>query len=273
MEKQLQIDFEEWRPVVGYEGLYEVSNLGRVKSLPRKVNNKNASWVSKERILKNITSTHNYQYVTLCKNGKQERASVHRLMGFAFLENKDPEHYDRINHKDEKPDNNYIYINPDGTVNEKLTNLEWCSHQYNITYGTTKERIKKHNPNIRKVNQYTLQGKFIKEWDSIKDIWVNLGFSRSSITAVCKHKYLQTNGFVWRYSDECDDYGNIDVDTSGMYKRNREIVQLNLDGDIIRHWESATVAARTLGLSQGNINKCCLGKCKQAYGYIWEFVK
>lgn len=262
----------EWRPVVGYEGLYEVNNLGEVKSLPKLTRNKTAFWMTKERIMNNVTSTHGYQYVTLCKDGKQERVSVHRLMGFAFLENKDPEHYDRINHKDENPENNYIHINTDGTVNEELSNLEWCSHQYNITYGTTKERIKRHNPRIRKVKQYTLNGEFVKEWDSIKDIHKDLGFSRSSVTATCQHKYLQTNGFVWRYSDECDGYGNIEVDTSGMFKRNRAIVQLSLDGEVIRYWESGTAAGRALGFSQANINHCCLGKCKTAYGYVWKYV-
>lgn len=116
---------EFWKPVVGYEGLYQVSNLGRVKSIR----------FGKERILKPGINKGGYFFVVLYKNGKKKIHLVHRLVVDAFLEI--PEElkrlkgtrYLQVNHKDENKQNNVV------------SNLEWCSSSYNINFGTRNKRV------------------------------------------------------------------------------------------------------------------------------------
>ena len=111
---------ENWKDVIGYEGLYKVSDLRRVKSL-------NYHRSGKEVILKQCKSKDGYLKVCLFKNGKQTTFSVHRIVALAFINNYNncPE----INHKDEDKTNNCV------------ENLEWCDRKYNANYGTAKERI------------------------------------------------------------------------------------------------------------------------------------
>ena len=108
---------EIWKSIKGYEGLYEVSNLGRVKSL----------LYGKERILKPQKQRNGYLHIILCKNVKMKTFKVHRLVATAFIPN--PECFEQINHKDEDKTNNCV------------SNLEWCSSKYNKNYGSRNERI------------------------------------------------------------------------------------------------------------------------------------
>lgn len=116
---------EEWKDIVGYEGRYQVSNLGRVKSLKRKVGVKNRS--TPEKILKEHLQKEGYYTVVLYKNGEPRRLSVHRIVAEAFLYN--PNNYPVVNHKDENKGNNNV------------NNLEWCTVIYNMNYGTVGKRI------------------------------------------------------------------------------------------------------------------------------------
>lgn len=110
---------EVWKDIEGYEGLYQVSNLGRIKALQRLRKN---GRVRKEQILKNHAYENGYFKITLCDNTmKSKRYFVHRLVAIAFVEN--PNNLPCVNHKDENSSNN------------DARNLEWCTFQYNNTYG------------------------------------------------------------------------------------------------------------------------------------------
>lgn len=142
---------EEWRDIKGFEGFYQVSNLGRVKSLDRLVfAGKNANhqfFHLRERILKQKTNlSHNgekeYKQVTLHKCGSSKFCLVHRLVAEAFIPN--PNKYPCINHRDENPSNNCY------------TNLEWCTYKYNNEYNNRVDRCKQKISNTlkgRKVNR------------------------------------------------------------------------------------------------------------------------
>lgn len=119
---------EEWRTVKGYEGLYEVSSLGRVRSLDR-YDRMNRFW--KGRILNLHTGTGGYLFVALSSNGKEKNYLVHRLVAQAFLPN--PDNLPQVNHRDEVK------------INNRVENLEWCDREYNINYGTIKDRIRNTN--------------------------------------------------------------------------------------------------------------------------------
>ena len=123
---KIMIDIiEEWRPVVGYEGLYEVSNIGRVRSLDRYVKGKGKSYfLHKGRVLSPGIKTEGYLIVRL----QRRMFYVHRLVTEAFLPN--PDNLPEVNHKDEDKTNN------------RVENLEWCDHKYNMNYGTRNIRAK-----------------------------------------------------------------------------------------------------------------------------------
>ncbi len=118
---------ELWKPILGYEGLYEISNLGRVKSLPRWHNNRFSGYIDKGRFLKPRFDSYGYQMVMLCKDKKQKNYLIHKLVANAFIDN--PNGYDSINHKDENKTNNCV------------ENLEWCTRYYNNNYGTRNKRM------------------------------------------------------------------------------------------------------------------------------------
>ena len=123
---------EEWRPIEGYEGLYEVSSYGRVRSLDRYVKTCYEAYkLHKGKILSPAKDKNGYLKVHLCCNGKHNIIRVHRLVCKAFIPN--PDNLPEVNHKDEDKTNNSV------------DNLEWCDRSYNISYGTRTERQKKTN--------------------------------------------------------------------------------------------------------------------------------
>ena len=108
---------EIWRPIAGYEGLYEVSDQGRVRSL----------WFGKSKILMPMKVGHGYHQVKLYKDSNSKNMYVHRLVAEAFIPN--PQALPQINHIDENK------------LNNAASNLEWCTASYNINYGTHNRRV------------------------------------------------------------------------------------------------------------------------------------
>ena len=176
---------EEWRDVVGYEGLYQVSDQGRVKSLARTCNTKGGSnRTVKERILKPCDNGRGYLYISLSDGtGEHKRHYIHRLVGETFVPN--PLEKEDVNHKDENPSNNHA------------SNLEWLTHKENLNYGMRNERVAK--ANSKPVAQYTKDGAFIKVWASAAEVKRQLGFNHSNIIQVAKGNRKTACGFIWKY--------------------------------------------------------------------------
>ena len=188
MKQQLELDlFEQWLPIEGYEDLYQVSNLGRVKSLNYRKSNQ-------EKILKQDTNKKGYQQVQLYKDRKPKTFRVHRLVANAFIPN--PNNLPQVNHKDEVKANNHV------------SNLEWCTVEYNINYGTRNEKVSKlmygklgkDCPNSKQVIQLTLSGEVVRKWDSTMDIQRELGYNQCNISKCCKGKRKTSNGYKWVYA-------------------------------------------------------------------------
>lgn len=168
---------EVWKDIKGYEGIYQVSNLGRVKRIGV-YKNQFKEWGS-NRILKYATDKEGYLQVALSSNGKSHTFKVHRLVSIAFIPN--PKNLPQINHKNEiKSDN-------------RVDNLEWCSPSYNVNYGTRNEK------QFKKIEQLNKGGKIVKEWNSIKEASDSLNIDASHIVKCCKGKIKTAYGFVWRY--------------------------------------------------------------------------
>ena len=182
---------EIFKDIEGYEGLYQVSNLGTVRSLLFK----------KTKSLKKRFSC-GYLRVVLYKNGCSKSCLIHRLIAKAFLPN--PNNLPFVNHKDECKTNNFVYVNSDGSVDLQKSNLEWCGVQYNCNYGTRNKRGSNarinHQKLSKQVDQYTMNGVFVKHWPSVSEIKRQLGFCDSAIIQCCKYVSKQSYGFVWRYS-------------------------------------------------------------------------
>ena len=183
---------EIWKPIKGYEGLYEVSNFGRIKSLKRLVKSHN-KWgecyiTINEKILKTSDNKLGYLFVKLFKNNKAKTYYIHRLVAEHFIPN--PNNYKEVNHKDENKTNNVV------------TNLEWCDRKYNVNYSNRTKRVTEKLKNKKEwskpVIQYTLDGQFVKEWESINEADRN-GYNHGHIAACCLGKRKTHKGFIWEY--------------------------------------------------------------------------
>ena len=141
-------------------------------------------------IRKNEKTKNGYFRVALYKNGKTKRYLVHRLVAQHFIPNIN--NFSQINHKDENKENNYY------------KNLEWCNNKYNVNYGKRNEKARKSIIKIkgRKVNQYDLQGNFIKQYSSINGASRQFNRKGNNIRACCKGNQKTAYGYKWKYADE-----------------------------------------------------------------------
>ena len=202
---------EVWKTIYGFEGLYEVSNYGRVKSLEREVENKRYSKKLTKfvpsRILKQTVSKKGYYRVGLSRNGNTKRIAVHVIVAKAFLPN--PQACTQINHKDENKKNNIVFLNCNSEIDYKKSNLEWCTAKYNANYGTIKQRISEKLKNIyrsRKINstpkiisQSDLEGNIIAIYPSTNNASKVTCIDRTGIARCCKGEYAKFKGYVWKY--------------------------------------------------------------------------
>ena len=171
---------EIWKPVKGYETTYIVSNFGRIKAVER------VNYVGKhfkEHIMKYAVDRNGYQRVYLTYMGITKSKLVHRVVAEAFIQN--THGYPEINHKDENKQNN------------KIENLEWCTHKYNSNYGTRTARIipKTISKTSKKVIQSDDDGNIIKIWDSLSSASRFLGISEQNISKCCLGKRHHCGGF------------------------------------------------------------------------------
>ena len=162
--------------IKGYEGLYQVSNKGNVKSL---ISNKGTK---REKILNPIIGR-GYNRVRLFKNKQNRLYSVHRLVAEAFLPN--PNNYPCVNHKDECKTNNNV------------ENLEWCTHKYNSNYGTSIQRqIEIKN---KKTYQYDKQYVLLAVYDSVKQASDETNIDHRFIASCCRGEHKTCKGFIFSY--------------------------------------------------------------------------
>ncbi len=186
---------EIWKPIKGYESLYEVSSLWNIKSL-----NYWRTW--KEKLL-NFNNSNLYSSIFLCKDWIKNNYTVHRIVSQTFIPNK--ENKPIINHKN--------WIKTDNSVE----NLEWCTHKENSQHAhdiwlckiTNNNFFKKNHPskgkfwkdhfNSKKVNQYTKDGIFMKEWGSIIEIKRDLLINKWDISSCCNWKRKTAGWFIWKF--------------------------------------------------------------------------
>lgn len=184
---------EQWLPISGYEGYYEISNTGKVRSLTRTIIRKNGhpqTIKGKEKIL-SLDPTTGYYKVILCKEGKGQTCYVHRLVAMNFIPN--PNNLPCVNHKDENKTNNNI------------DNLEWCTPKENINWGTAQERHSQtRSTPILMCDKNT--HKPIKEFLNARIAGEELNLSSTSYLNIYKVLYGQRKsayGYWWTYKNNC----------------------------------------------------------------------
>ena len=166
---------ETWKAIAEYEGLYEVSDMGRVKSLK----------YGKENILKPQNNTWGYLQVCLRKDGHTKQLLVHRLVAKAFIPN--PQGLETVNHKDEVKTNNTV------------SNLEWMSKKDNINYGTHNKRVAESlSKQVKMFDKST--GGLLTTFPSLMEAVRVTGINQGNISSCCNGKKKSAGGYIWRYS-------------------------------------------------------------------------
>lgn len=185
---------EVWKPVKGYEEYYEVSNLGRVRSLDRVIVKPHPKtgvlmeYRHKGRIMKpsKVGVGVGYLSVVLSRNKADHKtSSIHRMVASAFIPN--PYNFKTVNHKDENP------------LNNKVDNLEWCTYSYNLQYNGRAKRVG--IVQGKDVEQWTLDGKLVATYYSIRHAEAATGIKCQTICRCCKKKYgaKTAGGYRWKY--------------------------------------------------------------------------
>lgn len=179
---------EQWKPIKNFEGLYEVSNMGRFRSVYKYKNtivrSGSPAVVSVRPKLLYLNKAHSgYYHVVLHKDAKRYEYTAHRLVALHFCEG-----YKRgyvVNHKDEDKSNN------------RADNLEWCTELYNHRYGTAIQRVAESN--WKKVAQYDLAGNLIATYDSAKEAAKATGYNYVSLCEWCRGVHIPKNNYRWAY--------------------------------------------------------------------------
>ena len=250
-------DNEVWKDIPNYEGLYQVSNLGRVRSLDRVVFCENGQMQQhKGRILYLGAQDKGYYSVHLCKNRKVKSFRVNRLVWITF-NGLIPEGME-VNHINEVKSDN------------RLCNLNLMSRKENVNWGTGAKRSA--YTRSKTVLQYDLNGNFIKEWDSAADAEkeFSTGYG-GNITRCCKKERTMAYNYLWKYKDDKTPIIKLMVNYANSPKCN-EVDRIDKNGNVLEHFNTAAEAERKRNVTRGRISAVCNSiKQSKAGGYYWQW--
>lgn len=243
---ELNLIGEIWKPIDKYDGKYLVSNYGRIKSIMKK----------EKPIIIKVHKARN-GYIVFSAHYKQtiKKELVHRFVAKYFVENKND--YNEVNHIDGNKENNNVQ------------NLEWSTRSLNNLHAfrTGLRKNAKYGDCLmsKKVYQYDLQGNFIKEWGSSTEAADYYGIYPSGIIDCANRKHETCAKYIWRY------YKKDKIDNSNYLKTlPKKVYQYDLQGKLIKVWNSAKDAANYFKIDKSCINDCARGKTKTSMGYIWK---
>lgn len=186
-----ELKHEVWKAIPDFEGYYEVSTLGRIRSVDRYVMCRgHKKRLIKGKILKPRLYKDGYFDVKLHKDKHRYKTRrINRLVALTFIPNLD--NLPVVNHKDEDP------------LNNRVSNLEWCTQKYNVNYGTGIQRSSKSRGT--KINQYDKQCNLLHTYDSIREAARAVKGAHQNISKAATGKYKTSYGYIWKYADEKDE--------------------------------------------------------------------
>jgi len=239
---------EIWKDIENFSGIYQVSNLGRVKTLPRMVWNHNGYYIRKPQLLTQRTNYKGYLVVSLTKEHSNDKnVFVHRIVAKAFIQNPKPSEYDQINHIDGIKTNNHV------------DNLEWCTSKYNCNYGTRNIRL-----------STALKGRhFTDEWKQ-KLSQNKIGITLSEIVKQnisSGHKgIIFTEEHKQKISQKLRDYKTQTV--------GKKVKQIDIsNNEIIKIWDSLRAIEYELGFAHNCISRACQRENNIYKNFKWEFLE
>ena len=166
---------EIWKDIDGFKGLYQVSSFGRVKSFQGK----------EPKIMSLSKDKYGYYKCCLHKDTKEYYFKVHRLVAQTFIPN--PNKFSQVNHKDEYKTNNYV------------ENLEWCTIDFNLEYGTGRKRSIEHRK--KPIEMYDKENIIEAVFPSLREASEETKIDKSNISACCLGKVKTAGGFIWKYRE------------------------------------------------------------------------
>lgn len=240
---------EIWKDIKGFEGRYQVSNMGRVRSLDRWTLNDRPYFLKGMMLKLSLNKGKGYLRVSLSEGHRNyKHYEVHRLVALHFV----PGYKEGlvVNHKNEiKTDN-------------RAENLEWCTYQYNLNYSDVSAWKRK------PVYQYDLDGNFIKKFKCGLQAEQELGFT--IVHAIYESKRGYTHGFLFSQEPHTKEYWNkVTKENKGSIRR---VAQYDDNGNEIARFISVTKAAKAMNVTVTCICNCCKGKSIHAAGYKWRFL-
>jgi hypothetical protein len=247
---------EIWKDIPDYDGHYQVSNLGNVRST------KYLGHTGVTQELKQHLTQDGYYRVPLFHNGRKHSVSTHILVAKTFIQN--PDNKPQVNHIDGNKQNNTV------------SNLEWVTGKENIDHAI---RTGLRTPEMRSylsgeshyfskpIYQYDFSGKLIKKWGCISDAARYFKCKPATITNCSKGRIKSCKGYMWRYFED-DAPSQIAPLSTKNYPR--LIIQKSLDGNVIKIWNGYEDIKSNTNYRCGDICACCKGGQKTAFGYIWE---
>lgn len=228
---------EVWKRTELFGRIIEFSNLG------------NYRFVDEKRHKEKRLNSHGYYIIPIYHHNKLHNVLIHREVAKLFINNPNPKKYDCINHKDEVKTNNSV------------DNLEWCDRAYNNNYGTHNAKVAKSHS--KPIEQYTLDGEFVREWDSATTAAKELCCAQSAINWCClrKPKYNSYHGYLWRYKGDTREL---------KYKYGKTIIMMSKENEPIKEFFNITSAVKETGISATSISNVLAGRSKTAGNYKWK---
>lgn len=246
---------EIWKDIPGYEGRYQVSNEGNVKSL-------NYLTHGTEKNMKLSCHHNGYLVVSLGKHPSKSY-SVHRLVASAFIPPIKGKNI--VNHKDGNKKNNHV------------ENLEWVTYKENTEHAISTglrnphdipKKFSKDHYSSKPVLQYSHDGKFIKKWDCQSDVTRAYGLGHGSVSNFVDKPTKLLCGYMWvSYTGEI----KLQIEPSKSRFAPVKVNQYDTNGNLICRWDDARIAAKELGITVKGIKDCCRGHQKSSGGFKWSF--
>lgn len=245
---------EIWKDIQGFEGKYQVSNMGRVRSLDMTVHNpgRNCDYFQKGRILVPYQERNGYLRVTLINGDRstKQKISIHRIVAIAFVcgyaEGLEVNHIDEVR------------------TNNRADNLEWVTPRENINHGGHNKR--QSITKSRRVVQYDMDGRVVRSYYGLSEASRQTGIARENIGKCCNHAkgYVSAGGFLWAFDGE-----ELIIRKQGHGER--AVAQYTKDGQFVAQYESIREAAKATGANAALICRVIDTKYR-AKKYLWKSV-